>query len=118
MKVNFFKPEDFADGRPDWSPHAAAMANAKLEREGLRVYLHKSTVTDGWIWHVLHKNFGYSSHTAILINIEELPKKPCEHEPARFSTSMRFTSDFKNVETSYLCKHCGVSLKAKWEACE
>lgn len=54
------------------------------------------------------------THTARLIDIQELPMIECEHEPylAMVLTSLP-------PQEVYKCKHCGVELVATWKAkCE
>ncbi len=118
--MKFFKPEDFSKAdypipgmSPDIHPrHAADIANAKLEREGVRVtgVIKNSTVAVPF-GQVLG---AVDTHQALLIGIEELPKKPevCEHESEKQPGG--------NLTTWYLprCTHCGVKLKAKWEVAE
>lgn len=123
MKVNFFKREDFdwrnipdlqfKEQRDDGSivrtdEVLAKAANAKLEREGFRVY---GTPSSNNLWvkteaGEVQEPYSGNSHQALLINIEELPKKPCEHEPSTIGFA------------GHACKHCGVKLKAKWEVAE
>lgn len=92
----------------------ARFANAKIEKliaEAPRVYGRIKETNNGWncSW-----NIGMSmvdTHTAVLFNIEALPKKPCMHEP----------DNDKIPWLNYgvlivLCKYCNVELHQKWEA--
>jgi hypothetical protein len=49
------------------------------------------------------------THQALLVCIEKLPKKECEHEPAVYLGGNNIEGYGAN------CKRCGVKLKAKWE---
>lgn len=79
----FFKPEDFEycglrDINNVSSEDAARRANAKLEREGKAVY---AAIKDTWM-NKMNCN-GHETHTALLINIEEIKaieKPECKHE--------------------------------------
>lgn len=122
VEMKFFKPEDFEKVRT--SPFSgdellpllsAELANAKLEREGVRVYGQKDD-EEGCGW-TMDEESGHpwATHHALLIGIEELPKKECEHEGYEAKT------EFSNgVITSrvFACKHCGVKLKPKWVVAE
>jgi hypothetical protein len=104
---------------------AADIANAKLDawrREATVVYgLPKSdcywcatNLTD-------HSRAGFT-HRALLIDIEELPKPECKHEPSftkeRVSALMHNFDDDSEFYRDVTCKHCGAALKAKWEPAE
>lgn len=52
---------------------------------------------------VIHKT---STHTARLIDIQEIKKECVRHEPINYMT------DYKGDH--YICKHCGVELIATW----
>lgn len=47
-----------------------------------------------------------ATHQCIGVCIEEIEKKPCEHEPRDFG---QYDMN-KNI-----CKHCGVKLRAEWK---
>lgn len=52
------------------------------------------------------------THKALLINVEELPKEPCKHEPKRW---VHPKSGLPNETYEFVCFHCGVKLKSeKW----
>lgn len=53
------------------------------------------------------------SHRALLINIEELPKEPCKHEPEGVFEIINCVANQYNK-----CKHCGKKLTAKWTVAE
>lgn len=107
-KVEMFKTEDFADCFTD--SHAAENANRIITERGVRV----SGVLDqqgNWFFNQL--NLASHTHQALLVCIEELPKKKCEHEPADGIVHII------NSGTEYNpCKRCGVKLKAKWEVAD
>lgn len=101
-----FEPSDFWN--IDLSPRFIAdRANSLLDqwrKEATVVNGKIKETNSGWdcAWTV-----GKSSadtHRALLIDIEPLHKEPCKHEP---------TFHDNDVDA---CKHCGVKLKATWEA--
>lgn len=57
------------------------------------------------------------THQALLINIEEIKPKECEHEPMFKCNGI---DDHSNafVFGRYECVKCGKKLKAKWEVTE
>lgn len=63
----------------------------------------------GW-WPEINLS-GTATHRALLIDIQELPTKPCKHEPA-----IKLIKE-NGIEVSLEgpCRRCGVPLKAKWE---
>lgn len=48
------------------------------------------------------------THTARLIDIQEIKKEPCKHKPAHY----------ENDDEHINCKYCGVELIADWRAKE
>jgi uncharacterized Zn-finger protein len=103
--MSFFKPEDFRrlmmneDGARDVSERA----NELIQERGVRVYCsNKHGDAPSKV------DFG-NTHQALLVAIEELPKKTCEHEPSPVAMTT-------NQET--VCQYCGVNLKAKWDVAE
>lgn len=52
-----------------------------------------------------------ATHRALLICVEEIAKKPCEHEP-------RYIDQSYKLPDVVVCKHCGVKLKASWSVVE
>lgn len=112
----FFNRVDFADLNfepeltQDELQHLADVANAKLEQ-----WLAKAIKVTGYIDD--EYNFGSATsegldtHRALLIDIQELPTKPCKHEPA-----IKLIKE-NGIEVSLEgpCRRCGVPLKAKWE---
>lgn len=106
----FFNADDFNFNFLAEREVAAEKANAKLQREGVVVY---GDPDDLWS-KVLNDGGSKDTHRALLINIEEIEKKPCEHEPQAELLSIR---DGKIFETRYKCSKCGVRLKATktWE---
>lgn len=51
-----------------------------------------------------------STHSGVIFNIEELPKKECEHEP------LFIMDELRQAFVPFKCGKCGVRLKSKWEA--
>ncbi len=92
----FFKPEDFGN-----LSVCAGIANKILKERGTVVYGNVGSVTDEFMWKVKH--IGIDTHQALLINIEELPRKECEHSPG-------LDSNWKNI-LGYHCTICGIKLK-------
>jgi hypothetical protein len=104
-----FEPSDFIslNSRGLWgiidTSVIAGVANAKLDAwlSEARV-MYGDTVINSWSGVRETRD----THRALLIDIEELPKEPCKHEPiggdSLVSNRMR----------------CGVELKATWEAAE
>jgi hypothetical protein len=108
----FFKPEDF-NGCHDYGS-MAYKANALLQERGMPTWLDK--VASNYDVY----EFNGATHQALLVCIEELPKKPCEHESVHDLKTQTWLSEGK-ISSSYFlweCKHCGVKLKAKWEVAE
>lgn len=114
-----FKPEDFRSSKN--INMASVKANAWLdarEKEGWQlVNVKDAQVVYGELIDGKFESFDeqekpndFDTHRALLINIEELPKKPCKHEPITYTAG--YDSDWTKPE----CKHCGKKLKAKWEA--
>lgn len=102
-----------------WEPASrvddlANIANAKLQREGKVVY--------GWpidIEKSSHKMWSSeldvytdeATHRALLINIEELPKKNCEH--VGYIAGDEYEGHF------FECEKCGKTLKpTAWSVCD
>lgn len=120
--MNFFKPEDFnlikfRFGRAHGS-EVAQIANRLLQERGVRVYAEpclgarvdaKEQPTPDGLTQM-------RTHQALLVCIEELPKKECEHEPTNYHYHeiVPFESKREGLRD---CKHCGIQLKleAKWE---
>lgn len=77
MKLSYFKPSEFTfefKQGISFIEQFCDQANAKLEREAVKVYLDKED--NGWHCHE-NTNSG-KTHTAFLINIQ--PIKECEHK--------------------------------------
>jgi hypothetical protein len=115
----FFKPEDFYHPLGPTAiglmpSDCAEFANRILEERGVRVSGHKTREGD---WVMESEPYYSDAYQALLVCIEELPKKECEHDPQVFIS--------KDMESWYLagkpkpdfkCKHCGIKLKATWSA--
>jgi hypothetical protein len=110
-----FKPEDFQGSiRYEMiSPHFTAIrANELLDKaiaEAPVVYC-----VSGGVWTA--SKYSADTHKAVLFNIEEIVKKDCEHEPIMHAFNANAVLPSSKVETK--CRHCGITLKARWEAAE
>lgn len=102
-----FEPSDFDDQLLMYGSTliACEKANRKLDewRKHATVVYNAEGVDDGEAWE--KKKYIDATHRALLIDIEPLHKEPCKHEPYTITNS----PDIK-------CRHCGVKLKARWEA--
>lgn len=110
---NLFKPANFnnliADrSYPQVQEDAAKLAQYFLNKaldQAVRVY-----GTNNGTWNVedcSDDTLNPDTHQALLVQIEELPKKECAHEA-------RGNGHWSNPWTNK-CKHCGVKLVARWE---
>lgn len=114
MNIFKFKPEDFDDHALSHTVELAERANRILyewlEKNGVRVYglPYQANCSTGF--HEIKSK--YDTHQAILINIEEIKRVPCEHEPSWDA----FGIVGPLVQTYYKCSKCGVRLRAKWES--
>lgn len=72
MKVNFFKPEDFAS-RDNCPENLAEHANALLKGRGVVVW--GQPASKGWVFSEGNKDNEYSTHQALLINIHPIEKE-------------------------------------------
>ena len=70
-----------------------------------KVYCAKPDKENSHLWSH-HKTQDYDTHTALLIDVKEIEKKPCEHEPNLLNQKIG----------GWFCKHCGVELVASWVA--
>lgn len=103
--MSFFKPEDFNDQRFFFGALGAQIAeraNAVLAERGVRVYGVEYDETGIYRRHTRPQD----THQALLVAIEELPKKECEHNG--YAVTGLLNTDFK-------CQNCGIKLRAKWE---
>ena len=115
-----FKSEDFRNTGStqliyyNYTPEAAVLCSEAADRANqiLDEHLAKCPVVYGYLdgatlSDVTEFKYEGADHKAVLFNIEELMKEPCKHEP-------------KWVGHPHLsdCKHCGIKLKATWEAAE
>lgn len=114
--MSFFKPEDFIYHVTASVAHDIThIANKLLEERGEKAY---GTVTRGWrdphtFTRVLYPTT--ETHQALLINIEAIPKKECEHSVA----SYRHANGVWTIGAA-ICGKCGINLKPpeKWEPAE
>jgi len=110
--MKFFTPEDFEFnymGLKDWPIYAKRIsdcANAKLEREGKRIY--KSSY-DIWRTERIGKDDFFrgplSTHRAILINIEPIEK--CTHPPEKVESTKYDPAEYTYT---YNCS-CGARVE-------
>ena len=106
-----FKPEDFekhwlANRNYVWTSEGAA----KVANDVLEKWLKDAKVVYGWIdsdtWSGRHTD---NTHRALLIQIEEIKREPCKHEP-------KFEQGGVQSLTANTCKHCGVRIVvADWK---
>jgi hypothetical protein len=115
-----FEPSDFMSakgpsGRFVRFEDAAAIANAKLASWlASAPVMHGRISPDGdWEFESFtDERAGVDTHRALLVDIQELPKKECEHLPD-FDA---FILGPKGA--SGPCIHCGVKLTAVWKESE
>lgn len=95
----------------------AVTANAKLNdwlKSAVRVY--GSANHNGAIfnWETFDGDDGENTHQALLVCVEELPKKYCEHE---IRMHLGLSSDAQDFWAD--CKKCGIKLQPTgWKAVE
>ncbi len=112
----FFKPEDFLI-LDDFHPTEylrrtiSDITNKILWERSFFVYRGKA-FGDPWSPVPTEKD----THSALLFNIQELPKKECKHEPAinPLDKNFPYQIDKKSMYEN-ICARCGIKLKAKWE---
>ena len=105
----FFKPEDFyaaiqySIGAEECKKKICIIANAKLQNliEASPKAYGNSTQFD-----IVSKPTSADTHSAVIMFIEEIPKKDCEHKRI---DSIRFTDVGR-------CFDCGIELVATWKA--
>ncbi len=106
-KMRFFKPEDFSYICRDFDiPDVIAeTANDILKKKGDVLYSE-----DLGPWH--NRKIEEDTHQALLINIETIPKKECDHSVA----SYRHANGVWTIGAA-ICGKCGINLKPpeKWE---
>lgn len=125
--MNFFKPEDFDSFIKGSYPKGmderdaiAHFANEKLQREGKVMHgwpLYATEQHSPMIWcDDLNIVTDKPTHRALLINVEEMPKKECEH--AVKSGLITYPHPYPGYDHMALavCYKCGVKLRVKWEA--
>lgn len=83
----------------------ADIANAILEERGTKVY---AEFSDEWKITKDHR----TAYQALIVCIEEIPKKECAHEPYPY-TEVSVLLDgfsFDNGHVEFKCRRCGVKL--------
>lgn len=110
--MKFFKPEDAVSiGGTTGMYISIDEANAKLEREGVRVYgMFEDNRVTGTFGQVLS---GHDTHQALLINIEEIAKEECDHCPKPYRKHGFHAAGCEVTKEIWICDKCGVPLK--WE---
>lgn len=123
--MTVFKPEDFNSAQ--WkheAQDAARIANRVLSERG-RFFTHEEIEAMPKVMGRICSDNEYHCHTspvlpstfsARLLDIQPIKKECPGHEP-----TTAFTTDQKLEHGGYFhaaCRHCGVKLKAKWEASE
>lgn len=114
-KVNFFNAVEFYDknDEPMLPSKVADYCNAKLQREGVRVWgkyipLLYSMKSD-WVYRSTTEAKDENTHTALLIDIQPIEKPKCvKHEPELHKLFKDF--GLNNAP----CRHCGAKLVAEW----
>lgn len=103
--MKFFSADDFAE--QEWQPissaQAANIANQKLQRDAKVVYICEDPRQLTTIHFPRPVD---ATHTGLLICVEKIERKPCEHDPVAVHNG---------VTVTHGCRYCGVKLKAKWE---
>lgn len=108
MSKLIFRPEDF---KPIVNAYTGA---ANLAQEIFDKWLSEQPVVykcesnPGW-WHGPSPT--PSTHTARLVDIQEIKQKECNHAP---SDLWRVESGIPARTFSSQCKHCGAELTATW----
>ncbi len=96
--------------------NAANWRLAEMLKDAQVVYGQGIEAMKSAMWCMNGPDFEVSKHThrALLVNIEELPKKErCKHE-----LNVLETYTTSNADIVGQCKHCGVKLVARWEPVE
>ena len=78
--MKFFKPEDFDDDAGGYGPYCerlAALANAKLEREGKVVYSYEPQIGDNFPLWCGQPGLG-DCFKGLLVNIERIEEVECK----------------------------------------
>ena len=106
--MTIFKPEDFEPfymDKKQLSDHASRILTEWIEKNGVKVYgvPYQANCSTGF--HEIKSQ--YDTHQAILIDIQEIEKKPCDH-----IFNLNYGIDL--VPQKAECKKCGFKLKANW----
>lgn len=115
-----FTPQDFdpgiglADDGQELCTYiwAAKIANAKLDKwfeQSVKVYggpdgQWSAVQRDEKKYGLISSNFVNDTHVGLLIDIQPIYKKKCEHEPEPDAS----------LNSKFVCYKCGANLKAKW----
>ena len=106
--MKFFSASDF-DILKQWSSaELAIMCNQKLARESKVVYGLKSTKLDDQFYFSESKDDA-DTHRALLVCVEEIECKPCEHDVVCHDLAHQ----------SFVCRKCNKDMKPTgWEVVE
>lgn len=106
--MKFFEPKDFAHFSTEilTASDAAELANAKLEKEGMRVYSTNTIPCDEDWYPWCENKTKEDTHQALLICIEPINK--CKHPKDR----VKMKDSIKNGEEWYHCE-CGSEVRPK-----
>lgn len=127
-KTGFFKPSDVDShykkftgsnimnefSLPDWVREIIAnKLSALLTERGVKVWGHYAN-GDFYCGTEALKHEEHITHQALLVCIEELAPKVCNHEPGEYGQGTSLYSKYPE------CKHCGSQLKwpAKWDVAD
>ena len=109
--MTFFTADDF-EAMAAWRPETLAQhCNAKLAREAKVVYGLKSTKLGDEFYFSEHKDDA-DTHRALLICVEEIERKPCEHEVGFSTANPKLLLSDQQV---FMCCKCSKKIKLKWE---
>jgi len=104
MSKLIFKPLDFIHPNKPYHTQAQEIHDRWLSENSIKVF--SDSKMDVW---TSECTGGVDTYHAKLVNIEELPKKPCQHEPISI-----FLDSTLKVVVGHKCKGCGVELVANW----
>jgi len=130
-----FKPEDFypmlSANEPLFvtSYEVAVRANHLLDEHLAKCrvvfgYINPSTSSSSWSTNPPNTFSDEDiTHQAVIFNIEERVKEECKHDPVNVPAKGTYIINGKSYQVDMdqsliRCKHCGIKLKATWEAAE
>lgn len=110
---NLFKEDDFesVDRREDAHKKAQQILDQYIEENGVEIFgkVTGDKLKDwNYAWTVISAKSQEHTHVGILIDIQEIQKKQCEHKEAVYVEDQD--------KTWFKCRDCGKPVKAKgWE---